>query len=79
MKGNPRSAKHRHPKRKVKIDHKTESLLKAFLSQLSHAAYQVALKLGFKGSFSQFLSDLQDSLEKVIHKGEAALGRIYKF
>ena len=39
-----------------------------FLSQITHAAYLVALKTGFRGSFIHFLSELQEALESVINQ-----------
>jgi hypothetical protein len=43
-----------------------EGFLKDLLWKLTEAAYKVALKTGFRGSFITFLSDLQEALEAVI-------------
>ncbi|MBI2083815.1 MAG: hypothetical protein HYT76_09675 [Deltaproteobacteria bacterium] len=45
-----------------------ETILKEFLSRVAEASYQVALRLGFRGSFVTFLSDLQEALEKVLEE-----------
>jgi len=55
------------------INDKIEALMKEFLTRLTEASYQVALKFGFQGTFINFLSDLQDALEQVIHKDRSHL------
>lgn len=50
-----------------------EALMKDFLTKLTEAAYQVAVKTGFRGSFITFLSDLQGALENVIHQDRRAV------
>lgn len=57
-----------HRVRKIDLGHKMESLMKEFLTHLTEASYQVALKTGFRGSFISFLTDLQAALEKIIRK-----------
>lgn len=65
--------------RRVALNDRVEALLKEFLTKVTEASYQVALKTGFRGSFITFLSDLQNALEQVIHKDRdlaRRLGRI---
>jgi hypothetical protein len=65
--------------RRVALNDRLEVLLKEFLSKVTEASYQVALKTGFRGSFMTFLSDLQDALDQVVHKDRELarrLGRI---
>jgi hypothetical protein len=50
------------------VNERLEALLKDFLTKVTTAAYQVALKTGFRGSFITFLSDLQEALESVIQQ-----------
>jgi hypothetical protein len=50
------------------VNERLEALLKDFLIKVTEAAYQVALKTGFRGSFIAFLSDLQEALESVIRQ-----------
>lgn len=49
---------------------KEDGLMKEFLGQLTRAAYQVALKTGFRGNFIHFLEEVQDALSSVIHQDE---------
>jgi len=59
-------------------NHRLESLLKNFLTSITEASYEVALKCGFRGTFIAFLSDLQEALEKVIQKdGSQFLNNIH--
>jgi hypothetical protein len=48
--------------------HRTESFLKDLLITLTEASYQLAVKCGFQGSFIHFLSDFQETVEKVIEQ-----------
>ena len=48
------------------VNERLEALMKEFLTKVTEAAYQVALKTGFRGSFITFLSDLQEALKSVI-------------
>lgn len=45
-----------------------ENLMQEFLAKVTEASYQVALKTGFRGSFINFLTDLQEALDQVIQK-----------
>jgi len=45
-----------------------ESQMREFLEKIALAAYQVALKVGFRGSFMTFLAELQAALEQVIQQ-----------
>jgi hypothetical protein len=61
--------RYRHPKlHKVTFSKRAEPFVKEILNTLAQAAYQVALKTGFRGTFIVFLSDLQKALENVIHQ-----------
>lgn len=53
-----------------------ETLMKEFLSKMTEASYQVALKTGFRGSFMAFLSDLQEALDQVIQKDRELARRL---
>jgi len=65
-----RSKMSAHKKPSVKME-KTDGLMSEFLNQVTHAAYLVALKTGFRGSFIHFLSELQDALESVIRQDKS--------
>ncbi|MFO1518984.1 MAG: hypothetical protein U1F57_04875 [bacterium] len=54
--------------KKINLGAKTELLMREFLNHLVDASYQVALKIGFRGTFIAFLSDLQEALDKIIQK-----------
>jgi hypothetical protein len=47
-----------------------DGLMKEFLGQVTRAAYQVALKTGFRGSFIYFLEEVQEALSLVIRQDE---------
>jgi hypothetical protein len=54
---------------------KEDSKLKEILQQVAEAAFTVAAKTGFQGSFIHFLEELNQALEAVIrrdisHRGE---------
>jgi hypothetical protein len=49
---------------------KDNGLMKEFLGQVTRAAYQVALKTGFRGSFIHFLEEVQEALSSVIRQDE---------
>jgi hypothetical protein len=51
-----------------KLNGRLEKLMKEFLTKLAEASYQVALKLGFRGTFISFLSDLEEALHEVVRK-----------
>ena len=58
-------------KKKIKaVNLKQAGLMKEFLGQITRAAYQVALKTGFRGSFIHFLEEVQDALNSVISQDE---------
>jgi hypothetical protein len=50
-----------------------EVVMKDFLARFAEASYNVALKLGFRGSFITFLSDLQEALEEVLKKDKMTM------
>ncbi|HSA58835.1 MAG TPA: hypothetical protein VLJ37_04045 [bacterium] len=62
--------------RRVALNDRMEALLKEFLTKVTEASYQVALKTGFRGSFMTFLSDLQDALDQVVHKDRELARRL---
>jgi hypothetical protein len=55
-----------------KVNGRTETLLKEIMTKMAEASYQVALTLGFRGTYMSFLSDLQDALREVIRKDRSA-------
>jgi hypothetical protein len=61
-------ASHRHHHKAAAMSHRVEALLKEFITVLTEASYQVAIKCGFRGTFIVFLSDFQEALEKIIQK-----------
>jgi aromatic ring-cleaving dioxygenase len=62
---------HRPTKKKVqRVSFKDNGLMKEFLGHVTRAAYQVALKTGFRGSFIHFLEEVQEALSTVIHQDE---------
>lgn len=82
-KSNPSHSKRKPPLRQVPESvqkkfsaHRAESdgLMSEFLNQITHAAYLVALKTGFRGSFINFLTELQDALGTVIRQDRAHAG-----
>ena len=67
-----------HSRKREAQNHRLESLLKYFMTSITEASYEVALKCGFRGTFIAFLSDLQEALERVIRKdGSQFLNNIH--
>lgn len=48
-----------------------DGMMKDFLNQISEAAYTVAVKTGFRGTFIHFLSELQEALNAVIQRDQS--------
>lgn len=57
-----------------KMNGRVETVIKEVLGKIAEASYQVALKLGFRGTFITFLSDLEEALHEIIRKDQS-IGR----
>lgn len=56
----------------VVLSKKVDGLMQEFLNNVTEAAYLVAVKTGFRGTFINFLAELQESLNMIL-KREGAL------
>lgn len=66
-------------RRELFLNKHTDGLMREFLSHLTQASYQVAVNTGFRGSFINFLEELQEALQTVLSLDRSVKRRPKRF